>query len=105
MGCCVGQVHNELSPRKQQETGDPCGDYRQLNNATVPDRYTLAVPHIQDFTASLYGKTIFSKIDLWTFLRPLLPPHLEFIRIPFRLRKAAQTFQRFINQVLKGLRI
>ena len=34
----------------------PCGDY------TVPDRY--AVPHIYDFTSTLHGAVIFSKLDL-----------------------------------------
>ena len=40
----------------------PCGDYRRLNQATIPDRYP--VPHIQDFSAHLAGMNVFSKIDL-----------------------------------------
>ena len=39
-----------------------CGDYRRLNTVTVDDRYL--VPRLQDFTATLARKTIFSKIDL-----------------------------------------
>jgi cleavage and polyadenylation specificity factor subunit 1 len=44
------------------ETWRPCGDYRRVNNVTVPDHYPL--PNLQDFTAMLSGKSVFSKIDL-----------------------------------------
>ena len=40
----------------------PCGDYRKLNEQTVPDRYPL--PHIQDAIRDLDDCHIFSKIDL-----------------------------------------
>nr|VZI41839.1 unnamed protein product [Spirometra erinaceieuropaei] len=40
----------------------PCGDYRALNSAIIPDRYP--VPHLQDVAGALFGKAVFSKIDL-----------------------------------------
>ena len=34
----------------------PCGDYRRLNDVTIPDRYP--VPNIQDFSANLTGMRV-----------------------------------------------
>ncbi|BHF80912.1 hypothetical protein SprV_0702404000 [Sparganum proliferum] len=98
-------------------TGDwrPCGDYRALNNITVSDRYP--VHRLQDFAGALFGKSVFSKMDLvGAFHQISIAPEdvsktavttpfglFEFLRMPFGLCNASQTFQMFADKVLRGL--
>ncbi|XP_061913889.1 uncharacterized protein K02A2.6-like [Entelurus aequoreus] len=93
----------------------PCGDFRRLNNITTHDRYPI--PHIQDFSARLAGAAIFSKVDLVRGYHQVpvraedvpktavITPFglFEFLRMPFGLKGAAQTFQRLMDSVLRGL--
>ena len=74
------------------------------------------VPRLQDFTATLAGKTIFSKIDLaHAYHQVHMTPNdipktavttpfglYEFPRMPFGLQNAAQAFQRLMDKVCQG---
>lgn len=40
----------------------PCGNYRALSGATLPGHYRIQ--DIRDFSNSLWGKMVFSKLDL-----------------------------------------
>ncbi len=100
---------------KGDGTWRPCGDYRLLNLATEADCYPL--PNMTDLSSRVVGCTVFSKLDLKKgYLQipvrtedipktALTTPFglFEFLRMPFGLKNAGMTFQRFMDQVLNGL--
>lgn len=91
----------------------PCGDFRALNNKTTPDRYPL--PTIKACTHILPSCKIFSTIDIERAFHHIpvrsediektatITPFglYEWTKMPFGLRNAAQTFQRFMDGLLQ----
>ena len=88
---------------------------RRLNNLTDHDTYPL--PHIHSFADHLHGMKLYSKVDLKdAFLQiPVHPSDIakttittpfgayHYNYMPFGLSGAAQTFQRFIDTVMRDL--
>ena len=104
-----------IAPKPNGRGWRPCGDFRQLNSRTVDDRYPI--PNMQDFAAILEGKSIFSKIDLVRGYHHIpvneadIPKTavttpfglFEFLSMPFGLKTAPQTFQRFMDSIFGDL--
>ena len=92
-----------------------CGDYRNLNNITKPDRYPI--PHMHDVSSKLHGKTTYSKLDLLSAFNqlPVNPADIEktavvtpfgsfeWLFMPFGLRNASSTFQRYMDNLFMDM--
>lgn len=115
-----GTVQRSSSPwaaplhmeRKPNNTWRPCGDYRQLNIVTQADSYPI--PNILHMLDRLRNKAIFTVLDLREAFHqvPVAPEDVpktavitpfglfEFLKMPFGLRCASQTFQRLLDSIL-----
>lgn len=91
------------------------GDYRRLNLKTLPDRYPL--PNLSDCVQNLIKSRCFTNLDLVRAFHntPVFEDHrkktavvscagfYEYRRMPFGLRNAPATFQRFVDNILHDL--
>ena len=89
-----------------------CGDYRFLNKVSKMDNY--GIPYLPAFNSLMHGSTVFSKLDLLKAYHQINVYHkhvhktavstpiglFEFLKMPFGLKTAGQTMQRFVDMVL-----
>jgi hypothetical protein len=108
-------LHRLHIVRKKDRSWWPCGDYRRLNLAMTHNRYPL--PSILDLSNKLHSCKFFSCIDLVKGYHQILMAAqdvaktaiitpfglFEYLFMPFGLRNAAQTFQRFMDSLFKHL--
>lgn len=108
-----------LVPKKLDASGERkyrmVIDYRRLNEITVDDKYPL--PNITDLFDKIGKAQYFSTIDLASGYHQIevneqdraktafttQSGHYEFKRMPFGLKTAPATFQRAMDNVLRGL--
>ena len=105
-----------MVPKSEPDTWRPCGDFRNLNSATINDSYNL--PHLRTLTSSFFDKKVFSKIDLQrAYLQiPMAEEDIpktaistpfgtfEFLKMPFGLKNAGSTFQRHMDTLFNNVK-
>nr|CAD1838529.1 unnamed protein product [Ananas comosus var. bracteatus] len=102
-----------LFVRKKVGSFRLCVDYRELNRATIKNKYPL--PQIDDLFDQLQGSCVYSKIDLQSGYHQLKIKledvqktafrmrygHYEFTVMPFGLTNAPAAFMDLMNRVFK----
>ena len=98
-----------MVPKKSKGDWRLRGDYRTLNNVTTQDR--CPIPIFRFFGHPPWSQCLLNNRPCQSlppdtprmFQKLLFVPLFEFVPMPFGLKNAAQTFQRFMDQVLCGL--
>lgn len=108
-----------LVPKKMDASGEikfrMVIDYRRLNEITTDDKYPL--PNIMDLFDKLGKSKYFTTLDLANGYHQIEinetdrqktafsteAGHYEFLRMPFGLKTAPATFQRAMDNILRGL--
>lgn len=106
-------------PKKADASGKQkwrvCVDFRKLNEKTVDDKYPL--PNITDLLDKLGKCQYFTTLDLASGFHQIemeerdIPKtafsteqgHFEYTRMPFGLKNAPATFQRVMDNILRGI--
>ena len=102
--------------RKSNGSLRTVGDFKLLNKKTILDVYPL--PNLRDFTNDINGSKVFSKVDMTKAFHQILIDKRDrgktcittpwgmfnFRRLAMGLQNSAQSFQRLVDSVLRGVK-